>query len=133
MVNEAKAQLAKQFPGTHLEIAYFFLRIEIKWKGDINLIRLCQSAYIQKVLERFNLVEAHTASTPLNPVTKLEGNPGTVDDEEVDEPVYRSMIRNLMHLMLCTQRDIAFAVEALSQYCSLPRTSHLNAAKHLFR
>ena len=35
--------------------------------------------------------------------------------------------------MLCTRPDIAFAVGALSRYSSLPRTSHLNSAKHLLR
>ena len=133
MVDGAKAQLAKQFPVTDLGTAHFFLGIEIKRKRNIKQITLCQSAYIQKVLESFNLVEAHTASAPLNPGTKLEENSGTVGDEEVDETVYRSMIGSLMYLMLCTRPDIAFAVGALSRYCSLPRTSHLNAAKHLLR
>ena len=38
-----------------------------------------------------------------------------------------------MYLMLCTRPDMVFVVGALSQYCSLLRTSHLNAPKHLLR
>ena len=43
------------------------------------------------------------------------------------------MIGGLMYLMLCTPPDITFAVGALSRYSSLPRTSHMNTAKHLLR
>jgi len=130
MVDEAKAQLAKQFPVTDLGTAYFFLGIEIVRKP--KTITLNQSAYIQKILQRFNLADAHTVSTPLNPGRKLEGTCDTAD-EEVDETVYRSMIGSLMYLMLCTRPDITFVVGALSRYSSLPRTSHMNAAKHLLR
>jgi len=134
MVDEAKAQLAKQFPVTDLGTAHFFLGIEIIRKRDYHQISLQQNAYIQKILERFNLANAHTVSTPLNPGSRLEG-PGTpnAEDEEVDETVYRSMIGSLMYLMLCTRPDIAFAVGALSRYSSLPRTTHLTAAQHLLR
>ena len=130
MVEEAKAQLAKQFPVTNLGTAHFFLGIEIIRKH--HQITLCQSAYIQKILKRFNLTDAHTVSTPLSPGRKLEGTPNGAD-EETDETVYRSMIGSLMYLMLCTRPDIAFTVGALSRYSSLPRTSHLNYAKHLLR
>ena len=112
MVHKAKTHLAKQFPVTDLGTAHFFLGIAIKRNHDINLMTLCQSLYIQKVVERYNVVEAHTASTPLNP--GIEGNPSRVDDEEVEETVYRSMIGNLMYLILCPRPDIAFVVGALS-------------------
>ena len=134
MVDEAKAQLAKQFPVTDLGTAHFFLGIEIIRKRDTHQITLCQAEYIKKILERFNLADAYTVSTPLNPGSKLEGTPDDAEEEEaVDETVYRSMIGSLMYLMLCTRRDIAFAVGALSRYSSLPRTSHMNAAKHLLQ
>jgi len=131
MVDEAKAQLAKQFPVTALGTADFFLGIEIIRKRDSHQIALCQSAYIQKVLKRFNIADAHTLSTQLSSASKLEGTPGARDegeDSEVNEIVYHSMIGSLMYLMLCTRPDIAFAVGALSRYSSLPRTSHMNAA-----
>ena len=51
MVDEAKAQLAKQFPVTNLGTAHFFLGIEIIQKRDTHQITLCQAAYIQKILE----------------------------------------------------------------------------------
>jgi len=140
MVDEAKSQLAKQFPVTDMGSAHFFLGIEIV-RGP-QKISLNQSAYIQKILERFHLTNAHTVSTPLNPGTKLLETPDTSDreaqvdrvvDGEVDETEYRSMIGSLMYLMLCTRPDIAFAVGVLSRYNNSPRASHWSAAKHLLR
>jgi len=136
MVDEVKAQLAKQFPVTDLGTANFFLGIEIIPKRDSYQITLCQFAYIQKVLEKSNIRDPHTVSTPLSSGSKLEGTPGAGDedgDSEADETVYRSMIGSLMCLMLCTRPDITFAVGALSRYSSLPRTSHMKAAKHVLR
>ena len=132
MVDEAKTQLARQFPVTDFGTAHFFLGIEIIWKHDTHQITFCQAAYIQKILERYNLTDANTVSTPLNPGSKLEGTSDAVE-EAVDETVYCSMIGSLMYLMLCTWPDIAFAVGALSRYSSLPRASHLNTGKHLLR
>ena len=140
MVDEAKSQLAQQFPVTDMGSAHFFLGIEIV-RGP-QKISLNQSAYIQKILERFHLTNAHTVSTPLNPGTKLLETPDTSDREarvdrvvvgEVDETEYRSMIGSLMYLMLCSRPDIAFAVGVLSRYNDWPRASHWSAAKHLLR
>jgi len=132
MVDEAKSQLAKQFPVTDMGTAHFFLGIEIIRKRGTHQISLNQSAYIQKILERFHLADAHTVSTPLNPGSKLLETPDTAD-KEVNETEYRSMIGSLMYLMLCTRQDIAFAVGALSRYNNSPRASHRSAAKHLLR
>jgi len=132
MVDESKSQLAKQFPVTDMGTAHFFLGIEIIRKRTSHHISLNQSAYIQKILERFHLADADSVSTPLNPGSKLLETPDTAD-EEVDETEYRSMIGSLMYLMLCTRPDIAFAVGALSRYNTSPRESHWSAAKHLLR
>ena len=117
MVNEAKTHFAKQFPVTDLGTAQFFLGIEIIRKH--HQMTLCQSAYIQKILERFNLSNAHRVSTQLNLGSKLKGTPNA-EDEKTDETVYCRMIGSLMYLMLCTRPHIAFAVRALSQYSNLP-------------
>jgi len=133
--------LAKQFPATDLGRAYYFLGIQ-----SVQLprqITLNQATYIQKILERFNMANAYTVSTPLNPGTKLESltrtrthiQDGTpeMEDSDADETEYRSMIGSLMYLMLCTRPDIAFAVGARSRYNNSPKETHMDAGKHLFR
>lgn len=44
---------------------------------------------------------------------------------------YRDAIGNLMHLMIGTRVDIAFAVETLVQFCQSPAQEHWMAVKHL--
>jgi len=135
IVDEVKTLLANQFPVTDLGRAHYFLGIEI-----IQLpsqITLNQSAYIQKILARFNMTHAYTVSTLLAPSTKLERTTTTQDAEfeysDADEKEYRSIIGSRMYLMLCTRPDIAFAVGALSRYNNAPKSSHMVAAKHLLR
>jgi len=139
MVDEGKAMLAKQFPVTDLGRAHYFLGIQI-----VQLpcqITLNQATYIQEVLERFNMANAYTVSTPLNPGTRFESLTGTRtyiqeaegEDSDADETEYRSMIGSLMYLMLYTRPDIAFAVGALSRYNNSPKESHMDATKHLLR
>ena len=134
MVDEAKSQLAKQFPVTDMGTAHFFLGIEIIRKRNSHQISLNQFAYIQKILERFHHTDAHTVSTPLKPGSKLlEADTTNSGKKEVDETEYQSMIGSLMYLMLCTRQDIAFAVGALSRNNNSPRVGHWTAAKHLIR
>jgi len=123
MVDKGKAMLAKQFPVTDLGRAHYFLGVQIVQLP--RQITLNQATYIEKILERFNMANAYTVSTPLNPGTKLESLTGTrthiqdstpeVEDSDADETEYRSMIESLMYLMLCTRPDIAFTVGALSR------------------
>jgi len=139
MVDEGKAMLAKQFPVTDLGKAHSFLGIQIVQLP--RQITLNQATYIQQILERFNMTNAYTVSTPLNPGTRLKSLTGTRtyiqeaegEDSDADETEYRSMIGSLMYLMLCTRPDIAFAVGALSRYNNSPKESHMDAAKHLLR
>jgi len=139
MVDEGKAMLAKQFPVTDLGRAHYFLGIQIVQLP--RQITLNQATYIQKILERFNMANAYTVSTPLNPGTRLESLTGTRtyiqklegEDLDADETEYRSMIGSLMYFMLCTRPDIAFAVRALSRYNNSPKERHMDAAKHLVR
>jgi len=128
MVDQAKSLLEKKFPVTDMGSAHFFLGIEIV-RGP-QKISLNQSTYIQKILERFHIMDVHTVSTPLNPGSKLLETPDKAD-EEVDETEYRSMIGSLKYHMLCTRPDIAFAVGALSRYNNSRKASHWSAAKHL--
>jgi len=141
MVDEGKAMLAKQFPVTDLGRAHNFLGIQIVQLP--RQITLNHATYIQKVLERFNMANAYTASIPLKPGTTLESLTGTrthiqdgtpeVEDSDADETEYRSMIGSLMYLILCTRPNIAFTVGALSRYNNSPKESHMEAAKHLLR
>ncbi|GKE87843.1 hypothetical protein Tco_1565318 [Tanacetum coccineum] len=54
------------------------------------------------------------------------------DGEDVDEHLYRSMIRSLMYLT-SLRPDIMFAVCAYARFQVNPKSSHLHAVKRIFR
>ena len=137
-MDEGKVMLAKQFPVTDLGRAHHFLSIQM-----IQLLRqitLNHVTYIQKVLQHFNMANACTVSTALNPRTRLEGTTSLsiqeveFQDSKVEDTEYQSMIESLMYLIQYTWLDIIafkFTVRALSQYNNSPSKHHMDAVKHL--
>ncbi|GKE87877.1 hypothetical protein Tco_1565352, partial [Tanacetum coccineum] len=70
-----------------------------------------------------------SASTPTDLEKPLVKD---IDAGDVDEHLYRSMIRSLMYLT-ASRPDIMFAVCACARFQVFPKTSHLLAIKRIFR
>ncbi|KAL0325286.1 UNVERIFIED_CONTAM: Retrovirus-related Pol polyprotein from transposon TNT 1-94 [Sesamum radiatum] len=97
-----------------------------------------QSNYIEKVLERFHMNNAHPLSTPMVvrslDVNKDSFRPPTHNDEILGPKVpYLSAIGALMYLANNTRPDIAFSVNLLARYSSTPTKRHWNGVKHILR
>ena len=114
----------------------YCLSLEIEHKSDGILIH--QSAYIEKILKRFNMDNAHPLSTPMvvrnldpkkDPFRPLE------DGEKIlgPEVPYLNAIGALLYLAQCTRPDITFSVNLLARFSSAPTRRHWNGIKHLFR
>lgn len=124
-------------------------RYEIKDLGEVhyaigvkfdssqpNRVHLSQKAYINSILEKYNMQECRQASTPLEPGINLskKDSPVTQEDkEEMSRILYRELIGSLMHLSQYSRPDIAFATSKLSQYNSNPGRTHWTQAKHVLR
>ena len=84
-----------------------------------------QKAYIEKVLKRFNMDEAHPLSTPMV-VRSLDPKNDPFRPKEDGEIIlgpevpYLSAIGALLYLAQCTRPDIAFAVNLLARFSSEP-------------
>lgn len=97
-----------------------------------NKIYLDQMAYLEKVLERFNLhKDAKTAITPL---------PSGYVPQENKEPVnprlrqrFQEVIGSLLYIMLGTRPDISYAVTKLARYSANPSIDHLTKALYICR
>jgi hypothetical protein len=87
-----------------------------------------QQAYIDTILQRFEMTTAYGVQTPLDPNVHLDGQQGGV---EVDPTQYQAIVGSLMYAALGTRPDIIYAVAALSRYNSRPLTVHLTAAKRV--
>jgi len=65
----------------------------------------------------------------MEPGSRLTHSTETQDPP--DESLYRSILRSMIYLMLCTGQNLAFAIGKLSKFSSNPSTEHVNPVKRL--
>jgi hypothetical protein len=131
-----KAELRTVLKIKDLGDLHWLLGIEVKRDRKSRTISLSQRAYIQKILERFNLQDANPLGTPLDPHHKLSLSqcPSTPRQfEDMRGIPYREAIGSLMYAALGTRPDISFAVSFLSQFMQNPGRPHWEAVKRVFR
>src|SRR5438445_8087642 len=86
-----------------------------------DTISLCQSHYVNSLLEKYGLADANPLTTPMDSNVKLDAYDKHEPEGEEDLKIthgYAQLIRSLMYLALGTSHDIAFAVNNLAQYSS---------------
>ena len=81
---------------------------------------LCQSHYVEKVLQRFEHLNIKEANTPFDRSIKLDDNTGRA----IAQLEYAIAIGNMMYGMHCTRLDISFSVGKLSRFTSNPSVDH---------
>ncbi|GJX69514.1 retrovirus-related pol polyprotein from transposon TNT 1-94 [Tanacetum coccineum] len=105
----------------------FFLGLQIKQMEDGIFFN--QSKYIKEMLKKFGLEDAKPTKTPMSTEIKL-----TKDDKanSVDNTKYQGMIGSLLYLT-ARRPDIMFSVRLCARFQENPKTTHLEAIKHIFR
>jgi transposase InsO family protein len=96
------------------------LRIQISFNRDS--IELSQEAFVDKILERFRMIDSHPTLLPIDPNTRL-----TKEDlvlEAAQHCLYQSIIGSCMYLVTCTRPDLAYSVSYVSQFLAAPSKSH---------
>ena len=96
---------------------------------------MSQERYVERVLERFNMKEAKSVSSPLGNHFKLSRLLCPTTQEEKDKMAgipYSSVVGSLMYVMVCTRPDIAHAVRVVNRYLSNPDREHLEAVKWIY-
>ncbi|GJV15371.1 hypothetical protein Tco_1360694 [Tanacetum coccineum] len=88
-----------------------------------------QSKYIKEILKKFGLEDSKPMKTPMSLDTKL-----TKDEEyeSVDSTKYRGMMGSLLYLT-ASRPNIMFSVCLCARFQEVPKTSHLEVVKHIFR
>ena len=118
--------LKREFKITEYK-AECFLGLQIVRQEDGSLF-IHQTAYIKKLLKKFNMMEANCVATPIE--TARYGN------SEASAPVnvpYREAIGGLLYLKTGTRPDIAFSVSVLSEKVENPKEKDWVAVKRVFR
>ena len=128
--NQVKASLSERFRMKDFGIISNFIGIEFEIGN--NTIKLHQSKYVQKILDRFKMDNCHPKSLPCDPsTTKIDFNE---ESTLLDEPrLFREIVGSLIYLMMCTRPDICYVVSILSQFMAKPTVAHLNLAKFVLK
>jgi hypothetical protein len=127
LVDKKKGEFMAKWECRDLGEPKEFLRMHIIRRN--GKIYLDQSAYLEKVLQRFGMADCHSARTPMPEGWRPEPNPDPVDDKL--RQLFQSVIGSLLYLMLGTRPDIAYAVTKLSQFAANPSKEHLNKALYI--
>ena len=96
-----------------------------------DYIAINQTGYIDRILERFQMVNCKTAKTPLNPSLPLRK--ATPTDKRTDQNSYQELTGSLNHAAVFSRPDIAYAASKLSQFNSDPTETHMKTARHVLR
>lgn len=113
----------------------FIVNLQIKRDRANKTITLSQEGYIKNLLERFQMLDAKEASTPMIPNTHLGE---MCDDPSVDRPAkshskYMELVGSLLYISNTCRPDITFATSQLSRFMNKPKEHHWNAAIHVLR
>ncbi len=127
LVHKLKDMFMRKWECCDLGDTKEFLRMRILKRG--GSICIDQTAYLKKVLQRFGMVNAKVAATPLPEGYHPLPNTDTVNTTLCTQ--YQQIIGSLMYIMLGTCLDIAYAVTKMAQHAVNPSQDQLNHALHI--
>ena len=132
-INEFKQYLMKKFEMKDLGACNYFLGIRIIRDRKARTIHLVQDAYIQKILEAFQMENSKPYSSPMevSSLSSLIPNPGTATASDIKN--YQSALGSLMYAMTQTRPDLAFAISVLSRFSHNPSPEHWKAMQRVLR
>ncbi|KAF7150925.1 hypothetical protein RHSIM_Rhsim02G0113200 [Rhododendron simsii] len=127
MFEKFKESMMAEFEMSDLGKMHYFLGIEV-----VQLpagIFISQKKYVQEILDRFQMKNCNSVSTPTEFGLKLTKDH---DGKKVDSTLYKQIVGSLMYLT-ATRPDIMYSVSLISRYMENPTELHLLVAKRIFR
>lgn len=131
-----KKKLKENFKTKEFGEVNHILGIQVTRNSRAGKISLDQAAYIQEILERFNMSDSNPVSTPLDPNQKLDVFSAEISDAEADEMSkipYQEAVGALLYVSQAARPYIAYATSVLSRSNRSPRKIHWTAVKRVFR
>ena len=136
LIRETKRFLSQNFDMKDIGEASYVLGIEIHRDRSKKILGLSQKAYINKILERFNMRNCSGSIAPIVKGDKFSLSQcpkNSLELESMKNIPYASAVGSLVYLEVCTRPDIAFAVGMLGRYQSNPGIEHWTTAKKVMR
>ena len=109
-----------------------FVGLQIQRNRSERKMRVTQTYYINKIVERLGLADAKEESTPFdsNLVLTRAGIVDGMTHDVIDVP-YRETIGSLNYALIGSRPDIADAMGVVSSYANEPRKVHWRAVKRI--
>src|SRR5438034_1067827 len=112
---------------------------ELRWFLGIQVVRdrpnrklwLCQSAYIEKLANRFKLEGSSRADIPLKNNVTLTKNDGEATANSIE--FYQSKVGSVQYPATITRADVAFTASKLAEFLLNPGPPHHDAADQCIR
>jgi hypothetical protein len=136
MMEIIKSSLRKSFSIKDLGEAVYILGIKIYRDRSKRLIGLSQDAYIDKILNRFNMQDSKKGFLSMSHDITLSKKqcPSKPDEQERMRVIpYASAIGSIMYAMLCTHPDVSYALSATSRYQSNYGEAHWTIVKNILK
>lgn len=130
-IKNVKNHLHHRFQMSDMGQAHLYLGMQISRDRRARNINVNQQNYIKVILERFNMIECNSVSTPMETGLKLCKRTDSASPNEITH--FQQLMGCLEYAAIMTRPDIAFSVHRLAQFASNPDISHLNAAKRILR
>jgi len=130
LMSTMKLELKSIFEITDLGEPAKIVGIKIERDHAKQTITISQKHYIEAILQKEGLTDAHPVAVPMDPNVQLQPSEGEVQDKSNN---YASLIGSLMYLAIATRPDITYAVFRLGSYMANPAMSHWAAAKRVLR
>ena len=132
---EVLAKLHQHFLVKDLGPLTHYLGLRVQQTDDE--VKISQDGYIDKILARFNMLEAKEADTPAAAGAILSKTdcpqPGTEAASEMKDKPYRQMIGSLMYAYCGSRPDIGAILTKLASFCNNPGVPHWIAGKRVLR
>ncbi|KAH9770027.1 Integrase catalytic domain-containing protein [Citrus sinensis] len=136
LIDLLKQQLKDKFDMKDLGPAKKILGVELVRNRITRILFMSQEKYVNKVLEKFGMMNCKPMSIPMAAHFKLSSQqcPSTESEQtEMLKTPYASSVSCLMYAMVLTRPDLSYAVNLVSKFMSNPGKEHWRAVKWILK
>lgn len=126
-IEKLKKDLSVRFEMSDCGVLKYFLGIKIEY--ETGCLKLSQEASIEKVLNKFGMLECNSVKSPMEKGLQLNSNS---DKIKSDKP-YRELLGSLMYIMLSSRPDLCFSVAYMGRHQQNPSDLHWQHLKRIVR
>jgi hypothetical protein len=136
MVLETKRFLTSKFEMKDLGEASYVLGIEIYRDRHNGILGLSQKAYIEKILQKYNMSKCSASPAPIvkgDKFGKHQCPKNKYEAAQMESIPYTSAVGSIMYAQVCTRPDLAFVTGVLGRYQQNPEPEHWKLVKKTLR